>query len=298
MKAFVSAGFRCINHVLEMFGLRLLRTNAPPRNFGLFFKHLKALGFEVRTVIDVGIAFGTAPIYDAFPRARYFLVEPVAECRPVLEKLKHRLNAEYFLVAAGAENKDVALNVHDDISGSSLYPQVEGKVLDGEARLTPMRRLDSLLPAELEHPVFLKIDTQGAELEVLKGLGSRIGEIDLLIVETTMMPVRHGIPQFADIVRFCDEAGFAAYDVLDGFTRALDGALAQIDLAFVRKDSPLRSQAATFNSDQLAKYLQAPSKLRAAQRSQTPKGKLARMIPIFQSRLGGLPAPESETRSD
>ncbi len=161
MKAIVSAVFRYLNQVLEVFGLRLLRTNAPARNFGLFFKHLKSLGFEVRTVIDFGIAFGTQPIYDAFPRARYFLIEPVAECRPVLEKLKQRLNAEYFLVAAGAENGDVSLNVHDDISGSSLYPQVEGKALDGEARLTPMRRLDSLLPEQLEHPVFLKIDTQG-----------------------------------------------------------------------------------------------------------------------------------------
>ncbi len=265
MRALVSAGFRYLNDVLELFGLRLLRTNVPPRSFGLFFKHLKSVGFEVRTVIDVGIAFGTAPIYNAFPRARYFLVEPVAECRPVLEKLKQRLNAEYFLVAAGAENRDVSLNVHHDISGSSIYPQVEGKALDGEARLTPMRRLDSLLPESLEHPVFLKIDTQGAEIEVLKGLGSRIDEIDLLIVETTMMPVRHGIPQFADIVRFCDDAGFVAYDVLEGFTRALDGALAQIDLAFVRKDSVLRSQAATFNPDQLAEYLKTSSRLRRAQ---------------------------------
>jgi Methyltransferase FkbM domain len=128
-----------------------------------------------------------------------------------------------------------------------------------------MRRLDSLLPDSMEHPVFLKVDTQGAELEVLKGLGNRIGEIDLLILETTMMPARHGIPQFADVVRFCDDAGFAVYDVLEGHMRALDGALAQIDLAFVRKDSVLRSQAASFNSVQLAKYLRAPSKLRAAQ---------------------------------
>ena len=199
-------------------------------------------------MIDVGIAFGTSPIYDAFPRAKYFLVEPVAECRPVLEQLKQRLNAEYFLVAAGAENGEVTFNVHDDISGSSIFAQVEGKALDGEARKTPMRRLDSLLPEKLEHPVFLKVDTQGAEIEVLKGLGSRINEIDLLILETTMMPMRHGIPQFADIVRFCDEAGFAVYDVLEGHMRALDGALAQIDLAFVRKDSPLRSQAAYFQS--------------------------------------------------
>ena len=137
----------------------------------------------------------------------------------MLEKLKQRLNAEYFLVAAGAENGEVTFNVHDDISGSSLFSQAEGKALDGEARRIPMRRLDSLLPETLEHPVLLKLDTQGAEIEVLKGLGRRIGEIDLLIVETTMMPMRHGIPQFADIVRFCDEAGFVVYDVLEGHMR-------------------------------------------------------------------------------
>src|SRR5260370_17284590 len=105
MKALVSAMFRAVNGVLEIIGLRLLRTNAPVRNFGLFFKHLKSLGFEVRTVIDVGIAFGTSPIYDAFPRARYFLVEPVAECRPVLEKPKHRLNAEHFLLPAAPQTR-------------------------------------------------------------------------------------------------------------------------------------------------------------------------------------------------
>jgi len=263
MKAFVSTVFRGINRVLEIFGLRLLRTNAPVRSFGLFFKHLKSLGFDFRTVIDVGVALGTPPIYEAFPRARYFLVEPVAECRPVLEKLKQRLNAEYFLVAAGAEDGETTFNVHDDISGSSLFSQVEGSALDGQARWIPMRRLDSLLPETLERPVFLKVDTQGAELEVLKGLGKRIEEIDLLVLETTMMPLRRGIPQFADVVRFCDDAGFAVYDVLEGHMRALDGALAQIDLAFVRKDSILRSQSSFFSPDQLADYLSAPSRIRS-----------------------------------
>ncbi|MBR0826182.1 FkbM family methyltransferase [Bradyrhizobium manausense] len=263
MREFISAAYQVINRVLEPIGLRLMRTNAPVRNFALFFKHLKSLGFEVKTVVDVGIAFGTSPIYDAFPRAKYFLVEPVAECRPLLEQLKQRLDADYFLVAAGAENGEITFNVHDDISGSSMFAQVEGKALDGEARKTPMRRLDSLLPEILEHPVFLKVDTQGAEIEVLKGLGTRINEIDLMILETTMMPMRHGIPQFAEIVRFCDEAGFAVYDVLEGHMRALDGALAQIDLALVRKDSPLRSQSGFFTSEQLAAYLKQESKIRS-----------------------------------
>ncbi|WP_448030793.1 FkbM family methyltransferase [Bradyrhizobium liaoningense] len=264
MKAFVSAAFQAANRALEPIGLRLMRTNAPVRDFRLFFKHLRSLGFDMKTVVDVGIAFGTSPIYDAFPRAKYFLIEPVSECRPILEQLKQRLDAEYFLVAAGAENGEITFNVHDDISGSSMFEQVEGKALDGEARKTPIRRLDSLLPPQLEHPVLLKVDTQGAEIEVLRGLGTRINEIDVMILETTMMPMRHGIPQFADIVRFCDEAGFAVYDVLEGHMRSLDGALAQIDLAFVRKDSPLRRQAAYFGPGQLAEYLKRPSKLHGA----------------------------------
>jgi FkbM family methyltransferase len=256
MKSLLSAVFRGVNRCLATIGLRLQRLHAPTRGFSTFFDHIKALNFEIRTVVDVGVAFGTPGIYESFPRARYFLIEPVAECRPVLERLKQRLNAEYFLVAAGATDGEVTFNVHDDISGSSLFAQVEGRALDGEARPTPMRRLDGLLPKDIEHPVLLKIDTQGAEIEVLKGLGQRIAEIDLLIVETSMMPMRRGIPEFAEIVRFCDEAGFAVYDVLEGHNRSLDGALAQIDLALVRKDSALRQNAAFFSPEQLADYLE------------------------------------------
>ena len=81
-----------------------------------------------------------------------------------------------------------------------------------------------------------------------------------------MMPVRRGIPQFADIVRFCDEAGFAVYDVLEGHMRALDGALAQIDLAFVRKDSPLRSRPSTSIPTSWRTISKRPSRLRDLQR--------------------------------
>jgi FkbM family methyltransferase len=198
---------------------------------------------------------GTHSIYEAFPRARYFLVEPVAECRPVLEQLTQRLDAEYFLVAAGDRNEDVTFNVHGDISGSSLFAQVEGPALDGEARRVPMRRLDSLLPAALARPVLLKLDTQGAEISALQGLGNRLQEIDLMIIEASMMPMRVGIPEFADLVGYCDKAGFAVYDILEGHNRALDRALAQVDLVFVRKDSELRKEAAFFTPAQATEYL-------------------------------------------
>jgi FkbM family methyltransferase len=271
MRKLLSTVFNAVNRIIAPFGVRLQRKHAPTRSFALFFEHLKRLDFDIRTVVDVGVAFGTPPIYEAFPKAKYFLIEPVAECKPVLEDLQQRLNAEYFLVAAGAINGEVTFNVHDDISGSSLFAQAEGRAFDGEERSTQMRRLDSILPVELGRPVLLKIDTQGAEIEVLKGLGDRIDEIDLLILETSMMPMRHGIPEFADVIRYCDEAGFAVYDILEGHMRALDRALAQIDVAMVRKDSPLRKNAAFFSPDQLTQYLKTSRKRTAPQAEvQTP----------------------------
>ena len=53
MKAFLSTIFQGVNRVLEIFGLRLLRTNMPARSFGLFFKHLKSLAKYVPRVVTV-----------------------------------------------------------------------------------------------------------------------------------------------------------------------------------------------------------------------------------------------------
>ena len=52
---------------------------------------------------------------------------------------------------------------------------------------------------------------------------------------------------------------------IGGLAGELPPALAQIDLAFVRKDSALRNQAAFFNPDQLADYLKTSGKLRGAE---------------------------------
>jgi hypothetical protein len=72
MKAFVSAAFHGINRALAPFGVRLQRLHAPTRSFTLFFNHLKAIDFNVQTVIDVGVAFGTPGIYRSFPHAAIF----------------------------------------------------------------------------------------------------------------------------------------------------------------------------------------------------------------------------------
>ena len=246
--------FQLVNKVLRVIGFRLQRTSSPTRTFADFFDHLKSLNFEFRTVIDVGVGRGTPQIYRAFPRARYFLVEPLEEFRGTLEKLCRDLDADYFLAAAGASNGAIVINLHDDLSGSSVLAQAEGEVFDGTKRRVPLVRLDSILPESPESPCLLKIDVQGTELDVLEGLGDRIEAMDVIIVETSLMPFRVNVPEFADVIARLHELGLVIYDILEGHVRHLDNALAQVDLVFVKKTSPLRQDPRFFSSDQLRQY--------------------------------------------
>lgn len=258
----LSWGYRGANRVLHPFGLRLQKVDAPTRTFRDFFAHLRGLGMDFRTVIDVGVARGTPPIYEAFPRAKYVFVEPLEEFRDTLESLTRRLDATYVLAAAGAYDGEVDIHVHDDLSGSSVLRQAEGQALDGRPRRVRVVRLDGVLPPTIDRPCLLKIDTQGAELAVLEGLGHRLAEMDVLVIEASLLPLRVGAPELIDLVTRLDQLNFAVYDILEGHVRALDGALAQIDLVFVPKVGPLRSDARFFSTQQMERYVRGNRRAR------------------------------------
>src|SRR5690606_32735381 len=53
------------------------------------------------TVIDVGVGFGTYPLYEAFPKANLILVEPLKEYESVVEAIKSRYNCSAYFKAVG-----------------------------------------------------------------------------------------------------------------------------------------------------------------------------------------------------
>jgi hypothetical protein len=92
---------------------------------------------------------------------------------------------------------------------------------------------------ELESPVFVKIDTQGYELEVLKGAQKILPKIDAILLEVAIIEINEGAPLLDEVVVFLKRLGFVTYDILEFHRRPLDGALNQIDILFVRENSPL-----------------------------------------------------------
>jgi len=244
-----------INNLIHFTPIMVRGKGDPNRNFEEFFNHLKKIGMSFNTVIDVGVAFGTYSLYEPNKGAQIYLVEPVPQCKPILDKIAQKYNAIGFNVAAGAKDDVISFNVHNDVSGSSALKQVEGTTLDGTTIEVAVRRLDTLIPKNIMRPAVLKIDTQGYELDVLKGGENLLQNIDVIIIECSFHRFRFGAPEILDVMKKLDEYGFIAYEILEGHYRPLDNALAQVDVVFVPKDSVLRTNSGVFSDSQLEKYV-------------------------------------------
>ncbi|HYD05347.1 MAG TPA: FkbM family methyltransferase [Reyranella sp.] len=200
---------------------------------------LKQQGFEPATVFDIGVGFGTFGLYQLFPGAFYHLIEPTPESQPHLQRIARSLSCEIHPLALGDRNGEATLEVRADIQGSTLLEEVGDRDWLRFERV-PILRFDTLF-ADIPRPALAKIDVQGAEMMVLRGMTGRLAELDAVIVETSTIATVKGGAEVADVVGFMRQHGFVVADVLGLKRRPLDSATAQLDLLFVPDRSTLRA---------------------------------------------------------
>lgn len=208
-------------------------------------RQAKAVGFSPQTVIDVGAAYGsfTGQCNTVFPDARYVLVEPLEEYRPLLEKLRKTMPSSQCVCAAAASNSgEIEINVHPDLVGSSLYSEVEkGTDVNGVPRRVRSVTIDSVVQETgAKGPFLLKLDVQGAELDVLKGAEEVLRECQYAILEVSFFRFFQDGPDCCEIIAYMKERGFVPYDIVGLQYRPLDQALSQADITFVKEAGPFR----------------------------------------------------------
>jgi FkbM family methyltransferase len=201
---------------------------------------LKHHGFSPATVFDVGVGYGTFPLYRAFPNAFYHLIDPARESLAYMRRLSRRLHCQVHTVALGDRDGETALEVRDDIQQSTLLEEMGPRRVRRIDRV-PLRRFDALFGGSIARPALCKIDVQGAELMVLAGMAGRLAEIDALIVETSTIATVKGGAEVESVVRFLGEYDFALADIVGLRRRPLDNATAQLDLLFVPKEAAPRN---------------------------------------------------------
>lgn len=202
-------------------------------------------GVAPATVIDVGAAIGSfsRQCHEIFPNAQYLLIEPLNEYVSCLDKtVKAIPRASYEIAVASSCDNPVTINVHPDLVGSSLYRETEsGTDVNGFPRVVNAITLDRLVKERDAHPpYFIKIDVQGAELDVLRGGEATLCGAELVLLEVSLFQFFKEGPLFFDVVTYMKSKGFVPHDILGLQYRPLDHALSQVDIAFVPENGPLR----------------------------------------------------------
>jgi FkbM family methyltransferase len=208
---------------------------APNMKLGLMA--MAKRGFAPRTVIDVGAFQGnwSRMIHEIWPASRLVMIEANQLNKSRLSEVAQSLHADLFFELMGAEDgRTVQFNVMG--TGSSVLS--ERSALPRTVETHRLRTLDSLL-TDLTGPALLKIDAQGYELEILKGASRVLPAVEAVLLEVSTIEINEGAPLLHDVVPFMKAAGFVVYDILEIHRRPLDKALNQVDMIFVREQSPL-----------------------------------------------------------
>lgn len=196
-------------------------------------EELEALDNDVNTVIDVGVMEGTFDIYDRYPSAQLVLIDPLEESKShVSAKLKNRPFI-FYNCAVGKEKDSITINIDSKMRQSSLLERT--KIVHTEVvaqRSVDVELLDNLDFDKSKSPYLLKIDTEGFELNVLKGASNTIKNCKYIICETSVKKRFHDSYSFEDIIIFMHNNGFKLKGVLSA-----PGGLRCLDLLFEKTQS-------------------------------------------------------------
>lgn len=177
--------------------------------------YLSQLGL-MKTIIDVGVLRGTPSLYKAFPDAYLVLVEALPNYREVCEELIKDRPGELHNVAAGSYDGEIEINFLEEAPArSSVLTHIVGGTATRTKMNVPMRKLDTLFSGRnLEGDILLKIDTEGYEMEVLKGASELLPKVKFVIAETSVRRRHENSYLFADLITFMRSKGFDVFDVI------------------------------------------------------------------------------------
>jgi FkbM family methyltransferase len=85
---------------------------------------------------------------------------------------------------------------------------------------------------------FIKIDVQGAELDILAGASKLLDNAQVILLEVPFVgEVNKNAPRFLDYISFMDKIGFTCYDLVEIHRHY--GMLLQVDIMFIKKNHPI-----------------------------------------------------------
>lgn len=166
----------------------------------------------IKSVLDIGCnKCEIAGVFSAFFNTRNVMC---IDANPALLPLMKKSGFAHHVALLGNENKDVTFYVdkNNDIStGCSIYLENTEHFKDCKKLILPMKRLDDLFADQTFD--FVKIDTQGAEVDILNGGEKLISRAKYVMLEASVRLCNFGAPDYVDVLSKMKALGYHLFDV-------------------------------------------------------------------------------------
>lgn len=210
------------------------------------YRKLAALGYAPGAIIDVGAYHGhwTLAARRVFGLMPSLMVEAQGALIPNLQRIAGANEGVAVAQAVLGARAGEEIEFFEMGTGSSFFPETSDAPRQPTHLVT--QRLDDVVAqwrSEVRN-AFLKIDVQGAELEILAGGAQVLAGCSLVQLELAMLTYNEGAPLLPQVVEWMAQQGWLPTEV-SGFSRPRDR-LVQIDMLFAPRDSALRPSTFQF----------------------------------------------------
>tara|TARA_Y100000361_G_scaffold118134_1_gene109422 strand:- start:11153 stop:12805 length:1653 start_codon:yes stop_codon:yes gene_type:complete len=199
--------------------------------------NIKNLGYEFKNILDIGAYKGdwTKIMKTVFPNSSYTLIEPNKHAE-IIELEQNDPNVSLFHNAL-SDKVDTAIWYSQNSTGDSIFKERTACFDNCNTNSIQTTTLDILFLDKIKFD-FIKIDTQGAEINILKGGKQLIQNTDFILIELPFIgQYNENVPDFISHIQFMDSIGFHPYDILE--QHVIANVLIQVDILFVRKNHPI-----------------------------------------------------------
>lgn len=199
-------------------------------------------GFYPRTILDIGAHRGiwSEEAHQIWPESKIWMFEANEQARQNLEQIKHL--GGYEIVLLGEKNKSKVpyyMCTKDNNTGNSIYREQTWYFEECETVELPMTTLARVVKKhQLSEIDLIKIDTQGSELDIVRGGEPIIKQAEVVILEVPILEYNLGAPKITEIITVMAKLGHEVLDIVEMHYLPTQE-LFQLDLMFAKTTSKL-----------------------------------------------------------
>lgn len=196
------------------------------------YNRLKKMGFDPKTTLDIGAHKGDWSVLfkNIFPNTEIFCVEG----QPNSETYLKEKNLNYLIKLLGNEvgHKTFFVKTQDICCGASIYKETTQWYQKCDELKLPIDKLDNI-NVEKKIYDYIKIDVQGAELDIIKGGLKTILDCSFLQLELSVLQFNQNAPLASEVISYLYNLDFYIYDICSHFY--WNNRLNQFDVIFINR---------------------------------------------------------------